>query len=52
MMSGLAVATMLTILFPPCLCAARIKVEGAVAPNPPASVAADAAGSNEAGRAR
>ncbi len=27
MMSGLAVATMLTILFPPCLCAARFKVE-------------------------
>jgi len=42
MMSGLTVATMLTILFLPGLCAARFKVGRAVAPNPLASVAADA----------
>ena len=43
MMSGLTVTTMLTILFLPNLCAARFKVKRAVAPNPPSSVAADAA---------
>ena len=42
MMSGLTVATMLTILFLPGLGAARFRVEWAVAPNPPASVAAEA----------
>jgi hypothetical protein len=41
-MSGLIVATMLTILFLPGLGAARFKVERPVAPNPPASVAAEA----------
>ena len=42
-MSGLTVATMLAILFMPGLCAARFEVERAVAPNPSASVTADAA---------
>jgi len=42
-MSGLTVATMPTILFLPGLSAARFKVERAVAPKPPASMAADAA---------
>ena len=43
MMSVLTVATMLTILVPPGLCAARFKVWRAVAPNPPVTLAADAA---------
>jgi hypothetical protein len=43
MMSGLTVATMLTILFLPGLCAARVRVERAAAPNPAACVAAEAA---------
>lgn len=43
MMSGLTVTTMLTILFLRGLCAARFKVERAVAANPPSSAAADAA---------
>ena len=42
MMSGLTVATMLTILFLPDLGVARFIVERAAAPNPPASVAAEA----------
>ena len=42
MMSGLTVATMLTILFLPGLGAARFRVERAVAPNPPTSVASEA----------
>jgi len=42
MMSGLAVATMLTNLFLPGLCAARFTV-GRAAPNPSVSVEADAA---------
>jgi hypothetical protein len=42
MMGGLTVATMLTTLFLPGICAARFKVKRAVAPNPPASVTADA----------
>jgi len=43
MMSGLPVATMLTSLFLPGICAQRFKVGRAVAPNPAASVDADAA---------
>ena len=42
MMSGLTAATMLTILFQPGLCAAWFRVERVVAPNPLASVAAEA----------
>ena len=52
MMSTLTFGTLLTILFLPSLCAVRFRVEPAVAPNPPASVAADAAWSNNAGRAK
>ena len=52
MMSGLTVATMLTILFLPGLGAARFRVERAAAPNPPASVAAEATSGNDAERAR
>jgi hypothetical protein len=42
MTSGLTVATMLTMPFLPGLCAALIRVERAVAADPPASVAAEA----------
>jgi len=42
MMSGLAVVTMLTILFLLGLCAPRFRVERAVVPNPPSSVTAEA----------
>jgi hypothetical protein len=42
MMSGLTVATMLTILFLPGLGAARFRVEREVARDPPAPVAAEA----------
>jgi hypothetical protein len=43
MMSTLTFGSLLTIPIPPGLCAVRLRVERAVAPNPPASVAADAA---------
>ena len=42
MTSGLTVAIMLTIRFLPVLRAALFRVERAVAPNPPACVAAEA----------
>ena len=43
MMSGLTVATILTILLLAGVCAARFKVERTVAPNARTPVAADAA---------